>query len=115
MCEKCTAAVKELFPDKTEEEQVSILWNFTPFPFGTAEEVRAQLQKLAESEREASLPTQTSDAQRAASEPHAQTSDAQQAQSKQLRASSEDPAQVSERKARKPDIRMTFSMRRAKP
>jgi hypothetical protein len=45
VCEKCTEAVQELFPDLTDEHQGAILMNHTGFPYVSAEDTRRQLQE----------------------------------------------------------------------
>ena len=48
MCEKCVAAVREIFPELTDEKQVEILWEDTAFPFAGPDEVIRQLRELRE-------------------------------------------------------------------
>lgn len=38
MCQKCEDIFKKCFPDVTDEEFEYILWNETPYPFGTHED-----------------------------------------------------------------------------
>jgi hypothetical protein len=43
MCRECSLSARELFPELTEDEHRELLWEHTSFPFGSPQEVRAQL------------------------------------------------------------------------
>jgi len=45
MCRQCLYAVEALFPEKSDQERVDILWNFTAFPAGSAETIVSQLEE----------------------------------------------------------------------
>lgn len=48
MCMKCLEVARELFPNETDVGLTEILWNYTPFPFGTPKMIREQLEHLKE-------------------------------------------------------------------
>ena len=47
MCQKCIDAVDEIFPEKKGDMEFLdyVLWNETPFPMGSVEQIREALLK----------------------------------------------------------------------
>ena len=46
MCEKCVDALDKYWPDLSKEERDELLWDGTCYPFGSGEQVAAQLKDL---------------------------------------------------------------------
>lgn len=48
MCDQCALAVEWHYPDLTDEERGELLMSATCFPFGSPEQIEAQLVELKE-------------------------------------------------------------------